>query len=87
MDRTPPQSKDLIEIVRSKTICAVTIQTPLKWQRKGKKGGAAGSQTQVHFIITKSRVIKGEEGRVVVGGCCGFLQWQSADGLRQRAWV
>ena len=32
MDGTPPQFEDWIDIVRSKTICAVTIQRPLKWQ-------------------------------------------------------
>ena len=47
MDRTPPRSKDLIEIIRSKTICAITVQRPLKRQRKKrKKGGAGGSRTQ-----------------------------------------
>ena len=43
MDETPPQSEDLIEIVRAKTICAGTIQKLLKRQRERKKVGAAGS--------------------------------------------
>ena len=45
MDRTSPRSEDVIEIVKSKTICAVTIWRPLKWQKERKKGGAARSQT------------------------------------------
>ena len=32
MDRTLPQSEDLVEIVKLKTICVVTVQKPLKQQ-------------------------------------------------------
>ena len=37
MDGTPPWSKDLIEIIRSKTICGVTVRRPLKWQKEERK--------------------------------------------------
>ena len=36
MDRTLPRSEDLMEIMRSKTICAVTFRRPLKRQRERK---------------------------------------------------
>ena len=31
VDGSPPQSEDLIVIVRSKTICAIIVRRPLKW--------------------------------------------------------
>ena len=84
IDGTPPQSENLIEIIRSKTVCAVTVRRPFKRQREGKKGGAAGVPTQGHFIITKTRVIKGEEGGVAVSGCRGSMAecwWLKSEGL------
>ena len=43
MNGTPSRSEDRIEILRSKTMCAVTIWIPLKWQRERMKG-ATGPQ-------------------------------------------
>ena len=56
MNGTSLCSEDLIEIIRSKTICQIK-----------------GSQTLISSLVTKNRVIKGEEGGVAVGGV--VAQW------------
>ena len=50
MNGTPPQSEDLIEIIRSKTIYTVTVWSPLKRQRERKKGGPVRSRTQALWL-------------------------------------
>ena len=49
MDGIPPWTEDLIEIVRSKTICAVTIRRPLK-QRRERKWQSTGGLSERPWV-------------------------------------
>ena len=89
MNVTAPRSEDLIEIVMSKTICAVTVWRPLKqlWSCSlSFTISKCTQQSNTHFISNQQEQSnkKGKERWLSVDV---MAHWQSAGSLSQRPWV